>query len=159
MAATAEFCQQCFQGDTGSVAKEAVPLRTFRGWGRGIPGFAVTTVTNQTLQLLVLPQSRKEPVIPDSRDGGLGGRVARVPLVHPLFGPEAGGSCLKSSGLCVAEPRAVTAASLTSALSRARSRQKPHIRKAAANQGPQYPAAGVAAAEHDSCPDAPSPLL
>lgn len=72
VAAAAEFCQQCFQGDTGSVAKEEVPLRTFRGWGRGIPGFAVTTVTSQTLQLLVLPQSRKEPVIPDSRDGGWG---------------------------------------------------------------------------------------
>lgn len=43
----------------------------------------MTTVTNETLQLLVLPQSRKDSVIPDSQNRGGGGRV--VPLAYPLL--------------------------------------------------------------------------
>ena len=75
------------------------------------------------------------------------GLVGGAPLVGwGGHGPEVGGSCLKLSGLCVAEPRTVTAASLTSVLSRAHLRQKPHLRKAPANRGPRHPAAGVAAA-------------
>lgn len=43
-------------------------------------GLLATTFTSQTLQLLALLPSEKDPVILESQKG-----VARVPLVYPLF--------------------------------------------------------------------------